>query len=138
MTKIREIFTNLITIYLFFWCIITAFAPYIGYELFMPFTFLELENTSFNYVRLLVLKSATITTMALFMINFWRHRRPLSAIAPVVVICYSLVFFELLSVVTLQQFTEYEANIYLIIFFITAGGLLHFKNIKNSESIFSR
>ena len=138
MTKIREIFTNLITIYLFFWCIVTAFAPYIGYELFMPFTFLQLENTSFNYVRLLVLKSATLTTMALFIINSWRQRRPLSAIAPVVVICYSLVFFELLSVATLQQFTEYEANIYLIFFFITTGGLLHFKNIKNSESIFSR
>ena len=138
MTKLREIFTNLITIYLFLWCIITAFTPYFGYELFMPFTFLELDNTSFNYVRLLILKSAALTTMALFIIHFWRHRRPLSAIAPVVVICYSLVFFELLSVVTLQQFTEYEANIYLIIFFITVGGLLHFKNIKNSESIFSR
>ncbi len=138
MTKLREIFTNLVTIYLFLWCIITAFTPYFGYELFMPFTFLELEDTSFNYVRLLILKSGALATMALFIFNFWRHRRPLSAIAPVVVICYSLVFFELLSVVTLQQFTEYETNIYLLIFFITAGGLLHFKNIKNSESIFSR
>ena len=103
-----------------------------------PLLFLELENTSFNYVRLLVLKSATLTTMALFIINFWRHRRPLSAIAPVVVICYSLVFFELLSVVTLQQFTEYEANIYLIIFFITAGGLFYIlKHKKFGINFFS-
>ena len=123
MTKIGNFYKSDHNLFIF-WCTLQPL-PFME-ELFMPFTFLELENTSFNYVRLLVLKSATLTTMALFIINFWRHRRPLSAIAPVVVICYSLVFFELLSVVTLQQFTEYEANIYLY-FFITAGGLLHFK-----------
>ena len=138
MSKLRELLTNFIIFLLLIYCLLQSFIPVFGYTFLLPFNLIEIADQNFNFSRLLLIKSASLFTMALFIINFWRHRRPLSAIAPIVVICYSLVFFELLSVVTLQQFTEYEANIYLIIFFITAGGLLHFKNIKNSESIFSR
>ena len=99
-------------------------------------TFLELENTNFNYVRLLVLKSATLTTMALFIINYSRHKRPLSAIAPVVVICYSLVFFEILFHFTVAKFTSYTTSPALVIFFTLTGGLLHYRNVKDAKTIF--
>ena len=136
MTKIRELITNLITVFFFFWTLIAAFAPFWMTEVFFPFRFEALGSTKFDYVRLIVFKSSALFTLTLFTLNFWRRKRPLSAIAPVVVMCYSLVFFEILSIFTLEQFTEYKANIYLMMFFAFAGGLLHYRNIKESNKIF--
>ena len=136
MTKIRELITNLITLFFFFWTLVAAFAPFLEYEVFFPFRFEALGSKEFDYVRLVVFKSSALFTLTLFTLNFWRRKRPLSAIAPVVVMCYSLVFFETLSIFTLEQFTEYKANIYLMMFFASAGGLLHYRNIKESNKIF--
>ena len=136
MTKIRELITNLITLFFFFWTLVAAFAPFLEYEVFFPFRFEALGSKEFDYVRLVVFKSSALFTLTLFTLNFWRRKRPLSAIAPVVVMCYSLVFFEILSIFTLEQSTEYKANIYLMLFFASAGGLLHYRNMKESNKIF--
>ena len=136
MTKIREFITNLITLYFFFWTLVAAFAPFWMSEVFFPFRFEALGSKEFDYVRLVVFKSSALFTLSLFTLNFWRRKRPLSAIAPVVVMCYSLVFFEILSIFTLEQSTEYKANIYLMLFFASAGGLLHYRNMKESNKIF--
>jgi len=136
MTKIRELITNLILLFFFFWTLVAAFVPFLEYEVFFPFRFEALGSKEFDYVRLVVFKSSALFTLTLFTLNFWRRKRPLSAIAPVVVMCYSLVFFEILSIFTLEQSTEYKANIYLMLFFASAGGLLHYRNIKESQKIF--
>ena len=136
MTKIRELITNLTTLFFFFWTLVAAFAPFLEYEVFFPFRFEPLGSKEFDYIRLIVFKSSALFTLTLFTLNFWRRKRPLSAIAPVVVMCYSLVFFEILAFFTLEQFTDYKVNIYLIMFFASAGGLLHYRNIKESNKIF--
>tara|TARA_E500000178_G_C16763529_1_gene635888 strand:+ start:298 stop:447 length:150 start_codon:yes stop_codon:yes gene_type:complete len=47
MTKIRELITNLITLFFFFWTLVAAFAPFLEYEVFshLGLRFWEAENS---------------------------------------------------------------------------------------------
>ena len=84
----------------------------------------------------MLLKSASLFTMGLFIVNYSRHKRPLSAIAPLVVMSYSLVFFEILFYFTVAKTTNYSVSPGLIVFFTLTAGLLHYRNIKDSKTIF--
>ena len=136
MTNLRELITNLIIFFLLIYCLMQSFLPIFGYTFFLPFNFVELGDESFDYSRLLLLKSASLFTMGLFIVNYSRHKRPLSAIAPLVVMSYSLVFFEILFYFTVAKTTNYSVSPGLIVFFTLTAGLLHYRNIKDSKTIF--
>ena len=136
MSKLRELLTNFIIFFLLIYCLLQSFIPVFGYTFLLPFNLIEIADQNFNFSRLLLIKSASLFTMALFIINYSRHKRPLSAIAPVVVICYSLVFFEILFHFTVAKFTSYTTSPALVIFSTVTGGLLHYRNVKDAKTIF--
>ena len=136
MSKLREFITNIVILFLLIYCLLQSFLPVFGYTFSLPFNFSEIDDETFDFSRLLLVKSASLFTMALFIVNYSRHKRPLSAIAPLVVMSYSLVFFEILFYFTVAKTTNYSVSPGLIIFFTLTAGLLHYRNIKDSKTIF--
>ena len=136
MSKLRDFITNIVIFFLLIYCLLGYFLPVFGYTFYLPFNFIEIDKETFEFSRLLLVKSASLFTMALFVVNYTRHKRPLSAIAPLVVMSYSLVFFEILFYFTVAKITNYVVSPGLIVFFGLTAGLLHYRNIKDSKTIF--
>ena len=136
MRKLRDFITNIVIFFLLIYCLLGSFLPVFGYTFYLPFNFIEIDKETFEFSRLLLVKSASLFTMALFVVNYTRHKRPLSAIAPLVVMSYSLVFFEILFYFTVAKITNYVVSPGLIVFFGLTAGLLHYRNIKDSKTIF--
>ena len=136
MGKLRDFITNIVIFFLLIYCLLGSFLPVFGYTFYLPFNFIEIDKETFEFSRLLLVKSASLFTMALFVVNYTRHKRPLSAIAPLVVMSYSLVFFEILFYFTVAKITNYVVSPGLIVFFGLTAGLLHYRNIKDSKTIF--
>ena len=136
MGKLRDFITNIVILFLLIYCLLGSFLPVFGYTFYLPFNFIEINKEAFEFSRLLLVKSASFFTMALFIVNYTRHKRPLSAIAPLVVMSYSLVFFEILFYFTVAKITSYVVSPGLIVFFGLTAGLLHYRNIKDSKTIF--
>ena len=137
MNKQLETLFNLLLLVLAFYVISAAIIPLFGYQLFIfPIKLEVIQDLSFDYVRLLLLRSCVFLTMAVFIFNYALYKRPYSALAPVAVFCYSLSIFEFLAQFTIQQTTEYSSNPFAIVLWLIVGALTHYKNARSAKTIF--
>ena len=137
MAKLLEKLFNLLLISLAVFAISASILPLFGYQLFIfPMKFEVFQDLSFDYMRLLILRSCVFLTMSIFLLNFALYRRPYSALAPVAVLCYTLSIFEFLSQFIIAQTTEYSSNPFAIVFWLLIGAILHYKNAMNAKTIF--
>ena len=137
MPKSIESLFNLTLTLLALYGLTAAFLPIFGYQIYIfPIKLEVIPSVSFDYVRLLLLRSSVFLTMSLFIINYALYRRPYSALAPLSVFCYSLSIFEFLSRFTLVQITEYSSDPFVIVFWLIIGALTHYKNRQNAQTIF--
>ena len=80
MPKPLEKLLNLLLALIAFYAITSAIVPVFGYQLFIfPIKFEVIQNISFDYVRLLLLRSCVFLTMAVFILNYALYKRPYSA-----------------------------------------------------------
>ena len=139
MLKPLEKLLNLLLALIAFYAITAAIVPVFGYQLFIfPIKFEVIQNISFDYVRLLLLRSCVFLTMAVFILNYALYKRPYSALAPVAVFCYSLSIFEFLAQFTIAQITDYSISTSGIVFFLTLAILAHYKNSKSAKLLFKK
>ena len=137
MTTLLEKLFNLMLIFLAVFAISASILPVFGYQLFsFPIKLEVVQDLSFDYVRLLLLRSSVFLTMSIFLLNYALYRRPYSALAPVAVFCYTLSIFEFLSQFIIAQTTEYSSNPFVIVFWLLVGAILHYKNAMNAKTIF--
>lgn len=137
MSRLQERLFHLTLFLIALYAVIAAVVPLFGYQFFiMPVKFEAIKNISFDYIRLLLLRSCIFFTMAIFLLDYALYRRPYSALAPVYVFCYSMSIFELLAVFSVQQITDYSASPYAVIFWLVVGGLAQYKNSKSANTIF--
>ena len=137
MTTLLEKIFNLMLIFLAVFAISASIIPVFGYQLFtFPIKLEVIQGFSFDYVRLLLLRSSVFLTMSIFLLNYALYRRPYSALAPVAVFCYTLSIFEFLSQFIIAQTTEYSSNPFVIVFWLLVGAILHYKNAMNAKTIF--
>jgi len=137
MTTLLEKLFNLMLIFLAVFAISASILPLFGYQLFsFPNKLEVIQDLSFDYVRLLLLRSSVFLTMSIFLLNYALYRRPYSALAPVAVFCYTLSIFEFLSQFIIAQTTEYSSNPFVIVFWLLIGAILHYKNAMNAKTIF--
>lgn len=137
MTTLLEKLFNLMLIFLAVFAISASILPVFGYQLFsFPIKLEVIQDLSFDYVRLLLLRSSVFLTMSIFLLNYALYRRPYSALAPVAVFCYTLSIFEFLSQFIIAQTTEYSSNPFAIVFWLIVGAILHYKNAMNAKTIF--
>ena len=139
MAKVLEKLFNLLLIFLAVFAISASILPLFGYQLFIfPIKFEVFQDLSFDYMRLLILRSCVFLTMSIFLLNFALYRRPYSALAPVAVFCYTISIFEFLSQFIIQQTTEYSSSPFVIVFWLIIGAILHYKNAMNAKTIFKQ
>ena len=139
MPKPLEKLLNLLLALVAVYAMTAAIVPVFGYQLFIfPIKFEIIQNLSFDYVRLLLLRSCVFTTMAVFIVNYALYKRPYSALSPVAVFCYSLSIFEFFAQFTLAQTTDYSISPSGIVFFLSIAILAHYKNSKSANSIFRK
>ena len=95
MPKPLEKIFNLLLAVIAIYAITSSILVLFGYQFFtFPIKIEVIQNLSFDYIRLLLLRSCVFLTMAIFLLNYALYKRPYSALAPVVVFCYALSFFE--------------------------------------------
>ena len=139
MAKVLEKLFNLLLIFLAVFAISASILPLFGYQLFIfPIKFEVFQDLSFDYMRLLILRSCVFLTMSIFLLNFALYKRPYSALAPVAVFCYMISIFEFLSQFIIQQTTEYSSSPFVIVFWLIIGAILHYKNAMNAKTIFKQ
>ena len=68
----------------------TAFMPLLDVNFLIYDISITDEPVSTNF---LAIRSATFASLAFFIVNFLRHKRPLSSVAPLLAFCNFLVFF---------------------------------------------
>ena len=139
MPKPLEKLLNLLLALIAFYAITAAIVPVFGYQLFIfPIKFEVIQNISFDYVRLLLLRSCVFLTMAVFILNYALYKRPYSALAPVAVFFYSLSIFEFLAQFTIAQITDYSISTSGIVFFLSLAIFAHYKNSKSANLLFKK
>jgi len=137
MVKLLEKLFNLMLIFLAVFAISASILPVFGYQLFIfPIKFEAFQDLSFDYMRLLLLRSSVFLTMSIFLLNYSLYRRPYSALAPVAVFCYTISIFEFFSQFIIAQTTEYSSSPFVIVFWLIIGAILHYKNAMNAKTIF--
>ena len=137
MSRLQEKLFNLTLFFIALYAVIAAVVPLFGYQFFiMPIKFEAISNISFDYIRLLLLRSCIFITMAVFLLNYALYKRPYSALAPVYVFCYSLSIFELLTVFSIQQTTDYSTSPFAVVFWLVVGASAQYKNSKSANTIF--
>ena len=137
MATLLEKLFNLMLIFLAVFAISASILPLFGYQLFIfPIKFEVFQDLSFDYMRLLLLRSSVFLTMSIFLLNYALYRRPYSALAPVAVFCYTISIFEFLSQFIIAQTTEYSSSPFVIVFWLMIGAILHYKNAMNAKTIF--
>jgi len=137
MATLLEKLFNLLLIFLAVFAISASILPLFGYQLFIfPIKFEAFQDLSFDYMRLLMLRSCVFLTMSIFLLNYSLYRRPYSALAPVAVFCYTISIFEFLSQFIIAKTTEYSSSPFVIVFWLLIGAILHYKNAMNAKTIF--
>ena len=137
MATLLEKLFNLMLIFLAVFAISASILPLFGYQLFIfPIKFEAFQDLSFDYMRLLMLRSCVFLTMSIFLLNYSLYRRPHSALAPVAVFCYTISIFEFLSQFIIAKTTEYSSSPFVIVFWLLIGAILHYKNAMNAKTIF--
>lgn len=68
----------------------TAFMPLLDVNFLIYDISITDEPVSTNF---LAIRSATFASLAFFIVNFLRHKRPLSSVAPLLAFCNFLIFF---------------------------------------------
>ena len=129
-----RIFVGLISLVL----ILMAVLPLLGFNLILllgPFT-LEPFDPSTEPVYLFVSRSAGLATAAFFAINFLRHRRPLTSVAPLLVYA---VFTILFGVAYLLQTSSFQLiQLWSAPILIALSAFLFKQNQGESAKIFSK
>ena len=107
MNKQLETLFNLMLLVLAFYVISAAIIPLFGYQLFIfPIKLEVIQDLSFDYVRLLLLRSCVFLTMAVFMFNYALYKRPYSALA---LWPYSVIRFRFLSSLLNLPFSKQQS-----------------------------
>ncbi len=133
---IEKLFNHLLLI-ICIYGITSAITPLFGYQIFtFPIKFEAIQNLSFDYVRLLLLRSCVFLTISIFLFNYAIYRRPYSALAPLVVFSYLMSIFEFLSQFTIQQITDYSSNLFAVVFWLIIAVMAHYRNSKSANTIF--
>ena len=83
----------------------------------------------------LAIRSATFASLAFFVVNFLRHKRPLSAVAPMLAFCNFLVFFGAALMVKRAQF---ELMSWVVLIMIAALSVFLHRENKAQNSVISR
>ena len=137
MSRLQEKLFHLTLFLIALYAVIAAVVPFFGYQFFiMPVKFEAIKNISFDYIRLLLLRSCIFFTMAIFLLDYALNKRPYSALAPVYVFCYSMSIFELLAAFSVQRITDYSASPFAVIFWLIVGASAQHKNSKSANTIF--
>ena len=114
-----------------------AFLPLFGFNLILVLgpVALELFDLSIEPVYLFVGRSAGLATAAFFAINFLRHRRPLTAAAPLLVYANFTLFF---GVAFLIQTSSFQLiHLWPAPLLIALSVFLFKQNQRESTKIFS-
>ena len=118
--------------------LLMAVLPLLGFNLILVLgpAVLEAFDASSEPIYLFVSRSAGLATAAFFAINFLRHRRPLTAAAPLLVYANFTLFF---GVAFLLQTSSFQLNQLWPVPLLIALSLFLFKqNQRESAKIFSR
>lgn len=108
-----------------------AFLPLLGVNLLIHELSITNEPAETHF---LAIRSATFASLAFFSINFLRHKRPLSSVAPMLAFCNFLVFFGAALMIKRAQF---ELLPWVVLFTIAALSVfLHRENKAQNTVIF--
>jgi hypothetical protein len=111
--------------------IATAFLPLFDVNFLIHRMSVTSESVETSY---LAIRSATFASLAFFVVNFLRHKRPLSAVAPMLAFCNFLVFF---GVALMVKRAQYELMPWVVLIIIAALSVfLHRENKAQNSVIF--
>ena len=124
--------TKILMMVLLFWMIPAAFIPIFDLVIWFPHVTSIPINDLANH-RLLSVRSAAFMTIAYFIINHLRQKKPLSSVSPVFVYVNFLLMFSIILLIknggpTTEWFT--------IIFGAVFSVVLFFENKNESNKIF--
>ena len=109
----------------------TAFLPLLDINLLIHRMSITDEPVGTHF---LAIRSATFASLAFFIINFLRHKRPLSSVAPMLAFCNFLVFFGAALMIKRAQF---DVMPWFVLFLIAALSVfLHRENKAQTGVIF--
>ena len=124
--------TKILMVVLLFWMIPAAVIPIFDLVIWFPYVTSVPINDLANH-RLLSVRSAAFLTIAYFIINHLRQKKPLSSVSPVFVyVNFLLVFSIILLIKNGGPTTEWFTVIFVSIF----SGILFFENKNESNKIF--
>lgn len=127
MTLIRGIL-----ILLMLWLMLSACIAPFGYFWSLPWGLDRLELTG-NQMRFMAIRSATFLTLAYFILNYLRHRRPLSSVAPLLVFNNCLI---VVASVTIMIGTPVWQDWIAVGILYALAPLLFIEHRKESKTIF--
>ena len=125
--------TKILMMVLLFWMIPAAVIPIFDLVIWFPYVTSVLPIDDLASHRLLSVRSAAFMTIAYFIINHLRQKKPLSSVSPVFVyVNFLLIFSIILLIKNGGQTTEWFTIIFVAIF----SGILFFENKNESNKIF--
>ena len=126
-------FVKAVLVLLMFWLAGASLLPVLGWNLYLPFQVEELDLTGV-YLRLVTIKSAAFMTMVYFILNYLRHRRPLSSVAPRLVFSNFIVGFGVFFMVRYTHLVLIDWLVLTLLAILSV--MLFFENEKESRTIF--
>ena len=124
--------TKILMILLLFWMIPASVIPIFDLVILFPYvTSVPIDDLASH--RLLSVRSAAFMTIAYFIINHLRQKKPLSSVSPVFVYANFLwIFSTIFLIKNGGPITEW----FVVIFIATFSGVLFFANKNESNKIF--
>jgi hypothetical protein len=129
MTVIRGIL-----IALMLWLTLSALMAPFGYFLVLPWGFDRIDLIG-SQLRFMAIRSATFLTLAYFIFNYLRHRKPLSSVAPLLVFNNFLIAVSTVSMMIDTTLTIWQDWAAMGILCCLAP-LLFLEHKKESKTIF--
>ena len=124
--------TKILLIILLLWIIPSSIIPI--FDLVIWFPLLEgLPADDLSSNRLLAVRSATFMTLAYFIVNHLRQKKPLSSVSPIFVFINFIVLF---SSIFLIKNGGPKTEWLMITLAIILSGILYFEGKKESNKIF--
>ena len=124
--------TKIVLIVLLLWIIPASIIPVFDLVIWFPYV-RGIPIEDFSSHRLLSVRSATFMTMAYFIINHLRQKKPLSSVSPVFVFINFLLIF---SIILLIKNGGPKTEWLMLTFGAIFSGVLYFENKKESNKIF--
>ena len=124
--------TKILMVLLLLWMIPASVIPIFDLVIWFPnVTSVPIDDLASH--RLLSVRSAAFMTIAYFIINHLRQKKPLSSVSPVFVyVNFLLMFCIILLIKNGGPTTEW----FMVIFVATFSGILFFENKNESNKIF--